>query len=60
MIDSPCGPKSIGELLIPLLIRLGIGSPSKKRDALSEVRTPDKSVWSLRASDIYKGGETCH
>lgn len=29
----------------------------KKRDALSAVRTPDKTVWSLRASDIYQGGE---
>ena len=32
-------------------------SPSKKRDALSAVRTPDETVWSLRASDIYQGGE---
>lgn len=29
-----------------------------KRDALSAVRTPDETVWSLRASDIYQGGET--
>ena len=28
------------------------------RDALSAVRTPDETVWSLRASDIYQGGET--
>ena len=26
--------------------------------ALSAVRTPDETVWSLRASDIYQGGET--
>ena len=38
-------------------------SPSKKRDALSAVRTPDETVWgqrehsALRASDIYQGGE---
>jgi hypothetical protein len=32
-------------------------SPSKKRDALSAVRTPDETTWSFRASDIYQGGE---
>ncbi len=36
--------------------------PSSKRDALTAVRTPDKTVWghrdaSRRASDIYQGGE---
>ena len=32
-------------------------SPLKKHGALSAVRTPDETVWSLRASDIYQGGE---
>jgi hypothetical protein len=35
-----------------------LSQPVPKRDALSAVRTPDETVWSLRASDIYQGGET--
>ena len=35
-----------------------MNKPVEKRDALSAVRTPDETVWSLRASDIYQGGET--
>ena len=37
--------------------RLDRISPSRKRDALSAVRTPDETVWGFRASDIYQGGE---
>ena len=33
-------------------------SPLKKHGARSAVRTPDETVWGLRASDIYQGGET--
>ncbi len=35
------GPKSIGELLIPLLIRLGIGSPEEVQSMTSEARSSD-------------------
>jgi hypothetical protein len=43
--------------------QLGGTSPSRKpgtrlRVALSAVPTPDETVWSLRASDIYQGSET--
>ena len=35
-----------------------LNKPVKKRGALPAVQTPDKTVWSYRASDFYQGGET--